>query len=88
MTRYIDASPAQRFYQYTLPAAKKAIATGYKEIERQRIAALVSGYREQHVTAATDRDRKKANRRIRACLDEWHTVCRNWENDQKTVSAE
>tara|TARA_R110000782_G_C14548506_1_gene384681 strand:- start:273 stop:539 length:267 start_codon:yes stop_codon:yes gene_type:complete len=86
MTRYIDASPAQRFYQYTLPAAKKAIATGYKEIERQRIAALVADQREQHAAAETDRDRKKANRRIRACLDEWKNVCRSWEADNEIVA--
>lgn len=86
MTRYIDASPKQRFYQYTLPEAKKKIASNYKEIERQRIAAMVRKFRADHSTAETDLQRKKANRRIRACLDEWKTVCRSWDHDNEILA--
>lgn len=87
MAAWIGATSAQRFYQYTLPAAKSALASGGYEAERLRIAALVRKFRADHAKAESPRDRKKANRRIRAQLDEWARICVARENNLKTVAA-
>ena len=85
MASWIGATPAQRFHQYTVPAAKKAVASNYKEVERVRIAALVRRFRADHAAAETPLARNRANRRIRAQIDEWRRVCDAWEADLDTI---
>jgi len=87
MASWIEGTSAQRFYGYTLPAAKKAIASNYKEIERKRIAAIVADLRAKHAVAENTRDRVKFNRRIRAQLTEWFRVCEAWRQDHMTIET-
>ena len=87
MASWIGATPAQRFKQYVQPAAKKAIASNYKEKQRIQIAERVRSLRAQHAAAETDAQRRKFNRRIRAQLDEWLRVCAAWDRDMETAAA-
>lgn len=87
MASWIGATPAQRFKQYEQPAAKKAIASNYKEKQRVEIAERIRALREQHAAAETDAQRRKFNRRIRVQIDEWRRVCAAWDRDAATAAA-
>ena len=86
MANWIGATEAQRFHQYIKPAAERGIASNYKEVLRKEIAANVRELRAAHKAAKTDLQRKKANRRIRAQLDEWKRVCAAWDRDMEILN--
>lgn len=87
MASWIGATPAQRLNQYQIPAARKALASNYKEKQRVEIAARIRDLRADFASAETDLRRRKINRRIRAQLDEWRRVCDAWDRDVATAAA-
>jgi hypothetical protein len=74
MTRYIDASPKQRFFQYERPAARKAVKENWAALERQEILNQVARLGER--PAAPGIQQVRWDRRIEALRGQFREVTR------------
>lgn len=82
MARYIDATPAQRLYQYTLPAARREIAEA-PQMFAEYAVALKRAWANRENRDAPFYSRKAMNRHVRKLIAEIRSHQRSvqWSKD-------
>lgn len=88
MARWIDASPAQRFWQYTYPAARRTIESGQWDACIADYDAQIGRARDDLAGAVPDSFDARARARRLAALERDRDSCRTQRERDEEIVAE